>query len=312
MRLEGWRVRWVRLVSGTVLTAVCALSVHAAAVQLFHLPGLVGYPTGGPLVFLTQTAMAGAAIILWRVATPNIVGLPGMARCLLLFVLLAMLLQKLIRLPLMNAVVTTAWSFSFLADLPALVPLLVLACLVVWVTPLLPRPWQIILAAPAVAALAFPIGGMLAVWVSRPLLAAAAGMNHGAVYTMPYGLHVLAPAYATALEPAAATVALAALVWNGLRGATWTRIGCFAALVMVLDLHLFQPLVVLAGAGNDRGAALEGVGQSWLATLVQTVLGAATWAVSASKSDPSDRHFHRLDGGGLPVPGEAGPRTSAR
>lgn len=263
---------------------MCALSVHAAAVQLLHLPGSAGYPRGGLLVFLTQATMVVAALILWRLATPRIAGLPMAPRCLLLFVLLAMLFQSLIRRPLMDAVVTTAWSYSFLANLPALVPFLVIAYLVVWATPLLHRPWQMILAGVGIAALAFPVGNALAAWLSGPLLAFAADLAHPAVYAMPYGMHVLVPAYITALEPAAATVALAALVWDRLPGGMAARIARFSVLVMVLDLHLLQPLVVLATVGIDHGAVLVGIGQSWLATLVQTVLGAATWAVSVSPS----------------------------
>ncbi|WP_419729257.1 hypothetical protein [Lichenicola sp.] len=240
-------------------------------------------------MFLTQAAMAVAALVVWRLATPSLDGLSKPARCLLLFVLLAMLFQRLIRHPLMDAVVTTAWSYSFLANLPALVPFLVIACLVGWTTPRPLRPWQLIVSGLAIAVLAFPVGGMLAAWLSRPLLASAGDLAHAAVYTMPYGMHVLVPAYVTALEPATATVALAGLVWDRLPGGTYARIAGFSVLVMVLDLHLLQPLVVLATEGPDRGSALVGIGQSWLATLVQSMLGAATWAFSVAGSRPLHR-----------------------
>ncbi len=285
MPLQRQTARWAGLVGGTVLTAVCALSVHAAAVQLFHLPGMDEYPTGGPLVFLTQAGMVAAAIVLWRLAPPNIDKLPIPVKCLLLFVLLAMLFQRLIRLPLMDAVVTTAWSFSFLANLPALAPFLVVACLVVWATPVLSRPWQVLVAGVVIAALAFPLCGPLATSLFQPILDSAAGLDHEPVYNMPYGLNVLVPAYVTALEPATATVALAALVWDRLRGTTAARIAYVAVLVMILNLHLFQPLVVLATGSPNLGAALAGVGQSWTATLVQTILGATTWAFSVRRLD---------------------------
>ncbi len=284
MRPGEQAIRWTPLVGGTVLTAACALSVHAVAVQLLHLSNPAGYPATGLGVFLTEAAMAGAAIILWRLATPSIAGLPAPARCLLLFVLQAMLFQRLIRYPVMAGVTTTAWSFSFLANLPALVPFLVLACLVVPATQHLRRPWQVVPAAILIAAAAFPLCGALAARLFRPVLAAASGLGHDVVYGMPYGAHVLVPAYVTALEPAAATVALAGLAWNRLPGRPATRIAVFAMLVMVLDLHLFQPLVVLAYGTGDVRAALAGIGQSWLATLVQTVLGAATWAVSVRRA----------------------------
>ena len=289
MPLQRQTTRWAGLVGGTVLTAVCALSVHAAAVQLFHLPGMDGYPTGGPLVFLTQAGMVAAAIVLWRLAPPNISKLPIPVKCLLLFVLLAMLFQRLIRLPLMDAVVTTAWSFSFLANLPALAPFLVVACLVVWSAPVLRQPWQVLVAGVVIAALAFPLCGSLATLLFQPILAFAAGLDHEPVYNMPYGLNVLVPAYVTALEPAIATVALAALVWDRLRGTTAACIAYVAVLVMILNLHLFQPLVVLFTGGPDLDAGLEGVGQSWVATLVQAVLGAATWAFSMRR--PGARVF---------------------
>ena len=285
MPLRRQTTRWAGLVGGTVLTAVCALSVHAAAVQLFHLPGTAGYPTGGPLVFLTQAGMVTAAIVLWRLATPGIAGLPMRSRCLLLFVLLAMLFQRLVRLPLMDAVVTTAWSFSFLANLPALAPFLVVACLVIWASPVLGRPWQMPVAGVVIATLAFPLCGSLATSLFQPILASAAGLDHEPVYNMPYGMNVLVPAYVTALEPATATVALAALVWDQLRGTMAARIAGFAVLVMILNLHLFQPLVVLATGGLSLGADLAGVGQSWMATLVQTILGATTWAFSTRRPD---------------------------
>ncbi len=287
MQLHSKALPWPRVIAGLVLTAICALSVHAAAVQILHLSNPVRYPTAGLLVFVTQVAMAGAAIMLWRLATPNIAGLSVPMRCLLLFVLLAMLFQRLIRYPLMAGVTTTAWTYAFLENLPALVPFGVLACLVVWVTPHLRRPWQMVAAAVVCAALAFPVCGAIFVQQYRPVLAFASGLSHAVVYTMPYGAHVLVPAYATALEPAAATVGLAALAWDGLPGGTGTRIACFTALVMVLNLHLFQPLVVLASGAGHLGAALAGTAQSWLATLVQTVLGAATWAFSVRRDRPA-------------------------
>ncbi len=279
-------VRWGRLAAGTVLTAICALSVHAAAVELLHVSPPAGYPAGGAWAFLTEVAMALASILLWRLAAGRVAALPFPVRCLLLFLLLAMLSQKLIRWPLMNGVTTTAWVFSFLSDIPSLVPLLVLACLVVAAPPLA-RPWQKIAAAIGFAALAFPVCGTLFARTFRPVLASASFLDHDVVYAMPYGPHVLLPAYATALEPAAATVALAALVWDALPGEAGSRLARFALLVMAANLHLLQPLALLFAGSAHLGAALAGAGQSWLATLVQTLLGGATWALSRGRrADP--------------------------
>ncbi len=102
--------------------------------EWLHVPYPHGYPEGGLLPFLPKAMLGLATICFWWLGSNRLAALPATARCALLFLLLAMLHEQLIRKPTMESVVTTAWTHSFVGNIPTLVPFLVLACLIVPLT----------------------------------------------------------------------------------------------------------------------------------------------------------------------------------
>ncbi len=133
---------WPTLLVGALLTGFLALSVHVVMLEWLHAPYPRSYPTSGMPLFLTETMLTLATIRFWWLASPRLAAWPVVVRCAFLFLLLVMLREQLIRKPTMESMVTTAWTHSFVANISELVPFLVLACLVVPVTPLLVRSWQ--------------------------------------------------------------------------------------------------------------------------------------------------------------------------
>ncbi len=94
-----------------------ALSVHVVMLQVLNVPYPSGYPTSGWPVFC-NLALTAFALTYFYLLSMDDFALP--ARCLLLFVLAAMLREALIRLPVMNGFATTAWRYSFVDGLPRL------------------------------------------------------------------------------------------------------------------------------------------------------------------------------------------------
>jgi len=221
-----------------------------------------------------------AAILIWQAGARGIRVRSLAGRCLLLFCLLTMLRSILIRNPLMDAVVTTAWLYSFIDNLTALAPYLVLACLTAWLAPRLTRVWLRVAGAVVFAALAYLVFAPLFTWAFTPVLGRLSFLRHQAVYLPPYDWHVLVPAYATFLEPVTASVVVAAIVWDALAGPSWAKLAQFAVLLMCVDEQFFRPLVYAATSPAGAERALVSASQFWIEALVLALLSAGTWMFS--------------------------------
>ena len=110
--------------------------------QVFNVPYPYAYPKTGLLPFYLPRAMLTlGAVELWRLSGDKLSQFSLPARCLFVFLLLAALREQFIRTPVMQGVTNTAYVYSFVANIPALVPLAVTACLIVLITPRLTQPW---------------------------------------------------------------------------------------------------------------------------------------------------------------------------
>ena len=269
---------WPKVLAGATLTGFCALSVHVVMLEWLHVPYPYGYPEDGLPPFLPEAALALAVVCFWRLASDRLAILPRAAQCAILFLLLAMLREQLVRKPTMEGVVTTAWIHSFVANIPMLVPFLVLACLVVPFTPRLATAWQRIGGALAAALLAFAVAGPLFARAFQPLLASIAFLEHGEVCT--HGPCVEIPAYLTYIEPVTAAFVVVALVWDRLSPRPPLRLAQFVLLLMVMDLSFFRPPVYGLYDPAGFGAGMLSMGQFWLEHLVLALGTAATWVLS--------------------------------
>ncbi len=276
LKYQVSHVVWSRAWVGMVLTCVLSLSVHVVMLQVLHVPFPEGYPTTG-LPALGNQALASLGLILfYRLSLEALAPWKLPARCLLLFLITAMLREALIRGPVMNGVVTTAWTYSLVASLPSLLTMLVLSCLVVWVTPRLVRPWQIILGALVIVLLV--LGCKIVIGLGmRPILQSISYLGHDPIYNPPYGWQVLIPGYLTFMEPVVACFSMAALVWNRLSQDMLLRTAQFTLFVLVISGKLLMPFIYVFYAPFPAGVALSSMGQFFLEVLTLALLTAVTW-----------------------------------
>jgi hypothetical protein len=106
----------------------------------------VAYPSGFPHTGICSWLNTGpsvlGAIFLYTLASNALKRRSFITRSLILFLLIKMLQEVFFRAPVMDAVVTTAWTFSFVSNIPRLIDWLLLACLIVAVAPWLRNIWS--------------------------------------------------------------------------------------------------------------------------------------------------------------------------
>ena len=279
-------INWPILLAGAIVTTVIALSAHVIMLQGLGVPfpGRSGVP---PWASFLNTALAVLALIfIYVLAQPRLTRWPVWLRCLLVAALF-MTLKEGFRGNIMNGVVTTAWTVSAARMLPPLIYSLVLGTLVVVLTSLLPRLWHRLAAAIAIAALLVfavqPLSGL----ALGPLFDAISHLDHDDVYPFPYGWYVLVWAYATFLEPVAASFILAALIWPGLQGHQALRATLFALLILLVRGALLPTF--LFSAFNEAGFAIGMLSESQflLEGLLLGLLTALTWHFSTRQQAAS-------------------------
>ena len=213
-QLQG--VHWTRAVAGMVLSCIAGLSVHVILLQMAGVPYPTGYPTTGWPVFCGLALSAFSLLWLCRLVADRLATLSLAGRILLIATLAAML-REATRVSILDGVVTTAWRYSFVSDLPRFLVPLFLACLVVPAAPLLRRPGARLAGALLMAGITAYLFLPGLSWVLGHVLHAMRSLSHDEVYKVPYGWQVEVPAYLTFfLEPTVAAFALAALVLDRL------------------------------------------------------------------------------------------------
>ena len=241
---KGCAVHWPVLLLGMAITLVVSLSFHVVMLQVLHVP----YPdSSGVSRWATSVNTAFsifAAMLFYQLARPRLERLSVWRQCLVVFALYAML-KETTRILIMMSIFTTAWSYHLLAGIPGLLYYLVAGCMIVIASRKLQGIWMKAAGAVAIAGiLIFAVNP----WITRlaaPLLRSIAYLNHAEVYSFPYGWNVLIPAYATFVEPTAACMLIAALVWRSLSSTTAVRVLQFVLLIMFL-MGRFLPLFLFS------------------------------------------------------------------
>jgi hypothetical protein len=276
-------VDWPKALIGMAVTCVIALSIHVVMLQVLNVPYPAEYPRSGWPVF-TQTALSVLGLMwFYRLGQAQFSRFSLAARCLVLFVLAAMLREALIRGPVMDGFATTAWIYSFVSSMPRLITLLIISCLIVATAPLARRPWQMLVGAIAIAALAYFVCTPLIGNAFGHLLESISYLSHDEVYKAPYGWQIEVPAYITYLEPVAACFIMAAWMWPGLsRTPSWRTLQ-FVLLVLAMDTLLIRPFVYVFYANLSPMMALLSMGQFFLEALALALLTAVNWSVSQKR-----------------------------
>ena len=279
MRTRVWSI----LLAGAGSTIVLSHSIHVVMFDVLGIPSAPGYPLVGFLPYLTYVALSFAAIVFWRLARRRVAPLPMPLQGLVLFLILAMLREQVLRAPVMDGVVTGAWRYAVLSNLPKLLPFLALGCLVAPTSHRLTRWWMKAAAAAGFAGV-FVFVRAEALALSAPLLDRFAYLAHDEIYKPPYDFHVDLPSYLAFSEPVAAGFVVAALVWDRLSPNVAMRFFQFAVLLLAMNRTLFGPLVYAAAMPREPWAAMMEFGQFWLQALAQALLTGGVWMAACREA----------------------------
>jgi hypothetical protein len=258
--------------------------------QFLHIPYPEGFPHIGIGAWLNTAPSVFAAILLYTLAPAAFRRRSFLTRCLTLFLLLTMLQEMFFRSPIMSGVVTTAWTFSFLSNIPSLLVWLLLAILIVAIAPLLKNLWLKLLAAAALYALVFLAAKPFITATSAKVLDHLSYLAHDEVYGLPYGLHVLIPAYLTYAEPVIACILIAALLWDQLSPRLPLRLLQFALIILAIKHVLFAPFIFPFYAKMPATTALLSMSQFSFETVTLALLSALTWHFSQRQAIPTPDH----------------------
>ncbi|MCU1321793.1 MAG: hypothetical protein JWM43_1442 [Acidobacteriaceae bacterium] len=276
--LSGTRsIRWPKFLLGALLTAILALSVHVVMLQGLHVPYPSGFPHTGIGAWLNAAPSVLGVIFIYTLASNALKRRSLVARSLVLFLVITMLQELFFRAPIMNGVVTTAWTFSFLSNVPSLLNWLLLSFLIVAIAPLLKNIWLQVLGATALYLLVFIECKPLIARAYAPVLTHFSFLAHDEVYGLPYGMHVLVPAYLTYAEPVLAALLVAALIWDSLSPRIPVRFLQFTVTVLLVRHVLFAPAIYPFYAKVPVITALASMGQFTLETIALSLMSALTW-----------------------------------
>jgi len=275
---------WLALVAGAIVTNIVSLSVHVGMLQGLNVP----FPDRSgvsPVAALLNTALAIFALVtFYDYARVRLAGRPLWQRALIVAALFAGL-KELLRGSLMDAVVTTGWTFSAAHILSSTVYSVVLGAVVVGVTLKLQLLWLRAVAAIVIAALMLFAVRPLADALFAPLLASLAHLKHADVYPFPYGWHVLSWAYLTYFEPVIASIIIAALVWPALAGSALRRSMQIMALIVLIKGALLPTFVFSLWNPAGIGPGMLSESQFLFEAVLLGLLAAGTWALTQHCSD---------------------------
>ena len=275
----SYKIDWPVLLIGMLVTVVVALSFHVVMLQVLRVP----YPDNSGVsrwvVSLNTALSVFAAIVFYHLARPRLARLSVPVQCVIVFALYAML-KETVRIILMKSVFTSAWTYNLIAGIPGLLYYLVAGCMIVLVSLKLRGPWLKLIGAVASAAVLIFAVNPLILSSFAPLLRSISYLDHAEVYTFPYGWWVLVPAYVTFLEPVAACMVMAALVWPSLSGRSGIRTLQFMLLVMFMTGRLLPTLLFSLYLKLPLPAAVISESQFFLEFLALGLLTALNWQVS--------------------------------
>lgn len=271
------QITWPKALLGMAITCIVSLSVHVVMLQVLNVPYPADYPTTGWPVFANLALTALALIYFYRLTTDDFARFSLPVRWLLVFILTAMLREALFRLPIMNAIATTAWIYSLVDSLPRLLILFLMSGLVVLAAPWLRQLWQMSLGAMLMASVLYFGAQPLIDKAFGYLLTSIAYLNHEEVYKVPYGWQIELPAYITYMEPVIACFVMVLLVWDRLEGSSFIKICQFTLLVLLINRTFIRPFVYVFYSKFTPMIALLSMGQFFLEALSLALLTVLTW-----------------------------------
>jgi len=273
---------WPIIIAGAIATTGASLGIHIWMLQVLGVPFPDRSAVSVWAAFLNNAVATWALLTFYAVVRPQLSSLASWQRWLLLAALFGML-KELFRGQIMNAVVTTAWTFSAAQVISPIIYSLVLAALVVLLEPRLKgMVARSVVALVVTAIMAFAIRPAIGLLLS-PLMEAVASLNHEDVYPFPYGWHVLSWAYITYLEPVIACIVAASLAWKKLDLRPRVRILQFTGLVVLIKGALLPTFLfsLWNSAGISQGMLSES--QFLFEAILLGLCGGMTWSLASRR-----------------------------
>ena len=278
-RPRGWagQVLWVRFTGAVVVTTIASLSVHVIMLDVLRVPHPDNSGVARSALFLSLALSVVATTAFYCLARSTFEQWPLLTRCLLLATLSAMLSETLLRNFIMDGVVSHAWAYCLVENMPKPIEILIACSLIVLLAPRLRLVWQLAAGAIILAAAVTFLIRPLVNGVFDKLVASLEYLDTGNIYNPPYGWQVNVPSYLTFAEPVLASFAIAALVWDKLSPRPAVRLMQFILLIMAMKGSILPTLVYSFYQRGRLPAAFLSESQFGLEVLVMAFLTAYGW-----------------------------------
>lgn len=220
----------VMLLICLALSGVVALTIHVAM-----LAAGVPFPIANPPLWarwMNLSVTMGGAILLVKWSAPRLAGFGTAGRIAVIWLIL-MAVRETARSAIMQGVVTTAWWFAAASLIDPVGRSLILALLAIFASRHVSGTASLIPAASLTGLIALGAQMLLTSSVA-PLLEHLSYLSRQEIYSFPYPIKVLIPAYLTFVEPVAGATFALILAWDRLPRSRVARLVTCALLVAAL------------------------------------------------------------------------------
>ena len=236
------RVNWSLLIPLLLISGVVSLSAHVFILYA-GIPFPSGYPHVGWVPCADLIVQLFGMILLYTHAGRLFTGKPWFARCMLLFVLVATLQERLLRAPLVDTFATTAFRYSVLTDSKALIAVFLASTVIAALDRRLQsRRYQVALSFSLAAVLVFLVAPVVNAWYAH-LLNHFDHLSHPGIYNFPYPWQLNVPAYITFIEPTVSAAIIYSLVRESLPEKTFANLFQFALLIAAIRYAILGPFI---------------------------------------------------------------------
>ncbi|MBK1896152.1 hypothetical protein [Chryseobacterium paridis] len=271
------------LFSGFIIAILVSLSIHIVMLQVIG----VQYPdnSGVPLIprLLNKWLSILALFIFYYLAKDKLSKKSIIIQSIIVFLLYSMLKEVLIRANLMEGVVTTSWIFPFIKAGPQLLGYLILAFALVISNFFIKKKWQLFMVSILITCLFQFIVEPMLNSLFAPIIASYSHLAHEAIYELPYGWHVLVPAYLTFAEPVIAAFVIVYYIWDNIAGKAWQKVVSIGILICLIKGALFPLFLFTPYLKLKFTSAVASEIQFTLEFLALGILTSAFWAWSQKK-----------------------------
>jgi hypothetical protein len=272
-------LNWAVLLTGMLITLVFPASIHVFMLNVMLVPPPDSSQVPQWASFVKEVCSISALALFFQLARPKLARLSLFRQCLVVSALYATIKQEILGI-VMGGVFTTAYAYSFLAEVPELVYCFLAGCLTVLVVLKVQGRWRKTAAAVLMACV---LGGSIRPLLTRlyePFLKSVSYLDHAPIFRLPLGRHFLLPAYLLTTEVVVACFVAAALIWPRLSSAPMVRFLQFALIIMFIQGNIIRFTLFSFFLPVKRSLAFLSESQYFLDWVALSLLTVLTWQVS--------------------------------